>query len=300
MRSAFSKRVLLFVATNLAVLLVLGVSLRLLGLDRAAEQHAELDLWGLLAFSAIFGFAGSLVSLALSKWMALRFTGARAIDTPQDELEAWLLGTVQRLSREAGIGTPTVAIYPSDEPNAFATGARRDHALLAVSVGLLRRLSRDEVEAVLGHEVAHVANGDMVTMTLLQGVLNTFVLFVARVVGIVVDRVLLRSERGHGPAFWLATIAAQVVLGFLASLIVLAFSRRRELRADRGSAELLGPQPMIAALTRLKAAAQPAELPDTLRALGIRGGGARGGLARLLMSHPPLDERIEALRAAAG
>jgi heat shock protein HtpX len=293
--------VVLFIVTNLAVVLVLGISLRLLGVERLlVERGVGLNLWALLIFCAILGFAGSLISLALSKWMALRFTGAELIEKPRNETEAWLLATVEGLARRTGIGMPDVAVYPGREPNAFATGARRDSALVAVSAGLIDRLRRPEIEAVLGHEIAHVANGDMVTMTLLQGVLNTFVLFLSRVIGYTVDRVVFRAERDHGPGFWLTLIATQVVLGFLASLIVLWFSRRRELRADGGSADLLGPAPMIAALSRLKAVREPTELPDALRTFGIRGGEqAHGGIARLLLSHPPIDERIAALEARA-
>jgi heat shock protein HtpX len=286
--------VVLFVATNLAVVLVLGISLRLLGLERVlVERGVDLNLWALLAFCAIVGFAGSLISLALSKWMALRFTGAEVIDAPRSEAQAWLVATVERLSREAGVGRPDVAIYPSHDPNAFATGARRDHALVAVSTGLLERLRRPEIEAVIGHEVAHIANGDMVTMTLLQGVLNTFVLFFSRVVGYFVDRVVLRNEeRGLGIGFFLTSLLAQIVFGILASIIVMWFSRQREFRADAGGARLAGRESMKAALERLKAVVEPKGLPKEMAAFGISGG---GGLMRLFATHPSLDERIARL-----
>ncbi|MCI0572804.1 MAG: protease HtpX [Myxococcaceae bacterium] len=297
----FAKRILLFVATNLAVLLVLAVVMRLLGVDRMlAREGAGMNLGVLLVYAAVIGFTGSLISLATSKWMAKRFTGAHVITTPRDEREAWLLTTVQQLARRTGIGMPEVAIYASPEPNAFATGARRNKALVAVSTGLLQRMGPDEAEAVLGHEVAHVANGDMVTLTLLQGVVNTFVIFLSRVVGDIVDRTVFRSERGHGPGFWVTSLVAQMVLGIFATLIVLAYSRRRELRADHGSARLLGPAPMIAALERLRGARDvPVALPDSLRAFGIRGGPG-AGFGRLFRSHPPLEERIARLEELAG
>ena len=211
----------------------------------------------------------------------------------------WLVGTVQRLARESGIGEPEVAIYPSPDVNAFATGARRNHALVAVSAGLLQRMDREEAEAVLAHEVAHVANGDMITLAMVQGVVNTFVIFLSRVIGHIVDRTVFRTERGHGPGFIITALVAQVVLGILASVIVMWFSRRREFRADAGAARLRGPRPMIAALRRLQAIHEPAALPDSLRAFGIRGGG-RSGLARFFMSHPPIEERIAALRTLPG
>jgi heat shock protein HtpX len=297
MRTSFLTRIALFVLTNVAVLLVLAVVLRLLGIGRILDEAGVgLDYGALLTLSAVIGFAGSLISLAMSKWIALRTTGAEVITQPGNETEAWLAATVKRLAQEAGIGTPDVAIYPSADVNAFATGARRNHALVAVSVGLLQSMRREEAEAVLAHEVAHVANGDMITMTLLQGVVNTFVIFLSRVIGHVVDRVVFRTERGHGPGFLVTALVAQIFLGILASVIVLWFSRRREFRADAGAARWRGPRPMIAALRRLQAIHQPAELPDSLRAFGIRGG-ARHGLMRLFMSHPPIEERIAALEA---
>jgi heat shock protein HtpX len=238
---------------------------------------------------------GSFISLALSKWMAKRATGARVIDQPQSDTEAWLLRTVSLQAQAAGIRMPEVAIFPSDSPNAFATGARRDHALVAVSSGLLRGMKADEVEAVLAHEISHVANGDMVTLTLIQGVVNTFVLFLSRVIGHVVDRVVFRTERGHGPAFLITSIVAQVVLGILASMIVCAFSRWREFNADAGGARLAGREKMIAALERLKAAVDPQPLPEQMTAFGIS---APGAMLALLRTHPPLEERIARLRGA--
>ncbi|RPH76419.1 MAG: protease HtpX [Candidatus Rokuibacteriota bacterium] len=297
MRSSFFTRIALFVLTNLAVVLVLAVVLRLLGIDQILDEAGGgLDYGALLVLSIVIGFAGSLISLAMSKWLALRSTGAQVITQPRNETEAWLLGTVQRLAREAGIGAPDVAIYPSADVNAFATGARRNRALVAVSAGLLQSMRRDEAEAVLAHEVAHVANGDMITMMLLQGVVNTFVIFLSRVVGHIVDRTVFRTERGHGPGFFITAIVAQIVLGILASAIVMWFSRRREFRADAGAARWRGAPGMIAALRRLKAIHEPAALPDSLRAFGIRGGTGRG-LMRLFMSHPPIEERIAALEA---
>jgi heat shock protein HtpX len=292
------KRVFLFLATNIAVLLVLAIVLNLLGVDRILdEQGVDLDLGALLVFAAVFGFGGSFISLAMSKWSAKRMTGARVITQPSSQVERWLFDTVQRQAREAGIGMPEVAVYDAPEPNAFATGARRDAALVAVSTGLLRSMRPEEVEAVLAHEVSHVANGDMVTLTLIQGVVNTFVIFFSRVIGHLVDRLVFRTERGHGPGFWIVTIVAQVFLGILASMIVMWFSRQREFRADAGGARLAGRERMIAALERLKQG-HNASLPDQLAAFGISGHRA-AGLKRLFMTHPPLDERIAALRRVA-
>lgn len=292
------KRVLLFLATNLAIVAVLSVTLRLLGVERILDQEGVgLDLNSLLVFSFVFGMGGSFISLAMSKWTAKRFTGAQVIQQPRNEQERWLVETVQRQARAAGIGMPEVAIYNAPDVNAFATGARRDNALVAVSTGLLNTMSRDEAEAVLAHEVSHVANGDMVTLALIQGVVNTFVIFLSRVIGHFVDRVVFKNERGHGPAFWVTAIIAELVLGILASIIVMWFSRQREFRADAGGARLAGRQKMIAALERLaRAHTQP--LPDQLAAFGIAGGIAHG-LKRLFMTHPPLSERIAALRAQA-
>lgn len=287
------KRVFLLIATNIAVLLVLSVVARLLGLDRVLDEQGGINFQTLLAFCAVFGFGGALISLAMSKWVAKHSTGARVITQPRDAVEAWLYETVQRQAQQAGIGMPEVAIYDSPDMNAFATGARRDSALVAVSTGLLQRMNRREVEAVLGHEISHVANGDMVTLTLIQGVVNTFVLFLSRVIGYTVDRVVFRSERDHGPGFFITTLVAQLVLGILASMIVAWFSRQREFRADTGGANLAGRDGMIGALEALKSAHGPSTLPDSLKAFGISGG---GGISRLFMSHPPLDERIAALR----
>jgi len=289
------KRVMLLIVTNLAVVLILSIVLRLLGVDRILDaQGASLDLTGLLVFASVFGFGGSFISLALSKWTAKRMTGAQVISAPRNADEAWLVQTVKRQADRAGIGMPEVAVYEAPDPNAFATGMRRNSALVAVSTGLLRAMRRDEVEAVLGHEISHVANGDMVTLTLIQGVVNTFVLFFSRVVGYVVDRVVFKTERGHGPAFFITTILAQIVFGILASVIVMWFSRRREFLADAGSASLEGREKMIAALRRLQKSAEQPHLPDQMAAFGISG--ARGGgLKKLFMTHPPLEERIEAL-----
>ena len=291
------KRVMLFIATNLAIIVVLSLTFRLLGFERILDaQGVNLDLNALLVFAALFGFSGSLLSLAISKWTAKRMTRAQVIEQPRNNTEQWLLDTVRRQAQMAGIGMPEVAIYDSPDINAFATGARRDHALVAVSSGLLNAMQRDEAEAVLGHEISHVANGDMITLALIQGVVNTFVIFLSRVIGHVVDRVVFKVERGHGPAFWITVVISELVLGILASLIVRWFSRQREFRADAGGAALTRPQQMIAALERLKLTAGQPHLPDQMAAFGISGKVA-GGLARLLMTHPPLEERIAALRA---
>lgn len=293
------KRIFLFLATNLAIIVVLSISLRLLGVERILdEQGVGLDLKSLLIFAAVIGFGGSFISLAISKWMAKRSTGAQVIEQPSNEVERWLVNTVKRQAERAGIGMPEVAIFPSQAPNAFATGMNRNKALVAVSSGLLHSMDKDEVEAVLGHEIAHVANGDMVTLTLIQGVVNTFVIFLSRVIGHTVDRVVFKTERGHGPAFWITAIIAEIVLGILASTIVMWFSRQREFRADAGGASLASRQKMIAALERLKRSSGQAQLPDQLAAFGIAGGIGQG-IKKLFMSHPPLDERIEALRRAA-
>ena len=289
------KRIALFLITNIAVLAVLAIVLSLLGINSILdEQGVNLDLTALLVYSAVIGFTGSFISLAISKWSAKRMTGAHVIDQPRNETEQWLLSTVKRQADRAGIGMPEVAIYDAPEMNAFATGARRNSALVAVSTGLLQQMTRDEVEAVLGHEIAHVANGDMVTMTLVQGVVNTFVIFLSRVVGFLVDRLVFKVERGHGPAFYIVSILAQILFGILASTITMWFSRQREFHADRGGAELAGRQKMIAALERLRGGAQQ-DLPDQLAAFGISGRVARG-FKRAFMSHPPLEERIAALK----
>jgi heat shock protein HtpX len=292
------KRIALFLATNIAVLVVISVAFRLLGIDSLlAQEGTQLDLRALLIYSAIIGFSGSFISLALSKWMAKRATGARVIDTPRNSAESWLVSTVHRQADAAGIRRPEVAIYDSPDVNAFATGPSRNNALVAVSTGLLGQLGQKEVEAVLGHEVSHVANGDMVTLTLLQGVVNTFVVFLSRVVGFLVDRLVFRTERGYGPGFFIASLVAQILLGILATMIVMWFSRRREFRADAGGAKLAGRDSMIRALQGLQRVHNPAALPQAIEAFGISGRGARpGGLMRLFMSHPPLEERIAALQ----
>jgi heat shock protein HtpX len=286
---------MLFIFTNLAVILILSIVLRVLGVDRILdEQGVDLDLANLLVFAAVFGFGGAFVSLALSKWTAKRLTGAQVISAPRNSAEAWLVKTVERQAGKAGIGMPEVAVFDSPAPNAFATGMRRHRSLVAVSTGLLRAMSPEEVEGVLGHEISHVANGDMVTLALIQGVVNTFVIFFSRVVGHLVDRVVFRTQRGHGPAFFITALLAQLVFGILATIIVMWFSRRREFRADSGSAALEGREKMIAALKRLQKAANRDPLPDQLAAFGISGP-ARLGIRRLFMTHPPLEERIDAL-----
>jgi len=274
---------------------VLAIAMQVFGLEGYLDEQGGIDLQSLLIFSAIIGFSGSLISLAASKAIAKWSTGARVIDQPQNAAESWLIGRVQAHAQRAGIAMPQVAIYEAPDPNAFATGARRNSALVAVSTGLLRGMKENEVDAVLAHEVSHIANGDMVTLTLIQGVVNTFVIFLSRIAGYFVDRVIFKNQRGHGPGFWITSIVAQILLGILASAIVMWFSRQREFRADAGAAELAGRENMVAALERLKSGPQQAALPDALQAFGIAGGGGLG-FKRLLMSHPPLDERIEALR----
>ena len=289
------KRIALFIATNLAVILVLSVVLRLLGVDRILDESGTgINYEALLVLSLVIGFGGSFISLAMSKFMARHSTGAKVITEPRSAAESWLLATVERQARQAGIDTPEVAIYDSPDMNAFATGARRNSALVAVSTGLLRNMPKEEVEAVLAHEVSHVANGDMVTLALVQGVVNTFVIFLSRIVGHIVDRVVLRNEQGYGIGYFVSVIVAQLVLGILASTIVMWVSRQREFRADAGSAAINGREPMINALARLERG-MPAELPESLEAFGISGG-KREGIRRLFMSHPPIPERIEALR----
>ena len=289
------KRVFLLIVTNFAILAVLSVTMQLLGIDSALTNETGLNLQGLLVFAAMFGFGGAFISLFISKWMAKRSTGAHVIEVPANTTERWLVDTVRRQAERAGIGMPEVAIYDAPDVNAFATGWNRNNALVAVSTGLLNNMSQDEAEAVLGHEISHVANGDMVTLTLIQGVVNTFVIFISRVIGYIVDRVLLKNEKGEGMGFFIATMAAEVVLGVLASMVVAWFSRHREFRADAGGASLAGREKMIAALERLKGNQEQTALPAQMSALGISGGGA---MMKLFMSHPPLDERIAALRAA--
>jgi heat shock protein HtpX len=269
--------------------------MQLLGIDRMLTRETGLNLQGLLLMAAIFGFGGAFISLFISKWMAKMATGAQVIEVPANMTERWLVDTVKRQAEQAGIGMPEVAIYDAPDINAFATGWNRNDSLVAVSTGLLQNMTQDEAEAVLGHEVSHVANGDMVTLTLIQGVLNTFVIFLSRVVGFVVDRVLLKNERGTGIGYWVTTIIAEIVLGIVAAIIVAWFSRQREYRADAGGASLAGREKMIAALERLKLNQEQSQLPAQMSAFGISGG---GGFMRLMMSHPPLDERIAALREA--
>jgi heat shock protein HtpX len=294
----FATRIGLFLVTNLAVVLVLNITMRLLGFESfMLQQGVDLNLNGLLIFAAVIGFGGALVSLAISKWSAKRMTGAQVISQPQSEAERWLVTTVKRQAQAAGIGMPEVAIYNAPDVNAFATGMNRNNALVAVSTGLLQNMTRDEAEAVLGHEVSHVANGDMITLALIQGVVNTFVIFLSRVIGHVVDRVVFKTEHGHGPAFWITAIIAELVLGILATIIVMGFSRRREYRADAGGAQLAGRQKMIAALERLQQSVGQPHLPDQMAAFGISGNIAHG-LKRLLMTHPPLEERIARLKAS--
>lgn len=294
------KRVGLFLLTNLAVMFVLGIALMILysvfGIS-STTMTGGIDYVGLLIIAAVIGFGGAFVNLAMSKMLAKMMTGAKVIERPGNAQEQWLFDTVQRFARQANIGMPEIAIYDAPEINAFATGARRDNSLVAVSTGLLNAMTRDEAEAVIGHEVAHVANGDMVTLTLIQGVMNTFVVFLAHIIGRFVDKVVFKSENGHGPGFFITYMVAQVVLGIAASIVVMWFSRQREFRADIGGARLAGREKMIAALERLQRSTGESHLPDEMRAFGINGG--RGGsLARLFMSHPPLEERIAALRAA--
>ena len=291
------KRVFLFLATNIAILLVLSVTVRLLGLDRFLEQSGGLNLTTLLMFAAVIGFGGSFISLAMSKFLAKRMTGAQVIEQPRNPTEAWLIETVRRQARQAGIEMPEVAVYDSPEINAFATGMNKNKALVAVSTGLLRSMRQEEAEAVLGHEVSHVANGDMVTLALIQGVVNTFVVFLARIIGHVVDRAVFKNEEGYGPAYWVTTIVAELLLAIVASVIVMWFSRQREFRADSGGARLAGREKMIAALERLRQNQQPSQLPNQMAAFGINGGIAQG-LRRLFTSHPPLEQRIAALQAS--
>lgn len=286
-------RIFLFLATNLAIVFVLSISMRLLGVEPYLQQNG-LNMNSLLIFAAVFGFGGAFISLLLSKWMAKRSVGAQVITQPSNRTEQWLLDVVERQSSRAGIQMPEVAIWQSPQVNAFATGANKNKALVAISTGLLQSMSQDEAEAVIGHEISHIANGDMVTMTLIQGVVNTFVLFLSRVIGQTVDRVVFKNERGHGPAFWITVIISELVLGLLASIVVMWFSRRREFSADQGGAQLTSKQSMINALERLKGQRE-APLPDKLAAFGISGQKALG-LRRLFMTHPPLDERIQALR----
>lgn len=289
------KRIFLFIVTNLAILVVLSITLRILGVDRILDaEGGGIDFNSLLIMAGVIGFGGSLISLAMSKWSAKRMTGAVVIEQPSDPTERWLVETVRRQADRAGIGMPEVAIYDAPDVNAFATGMNRNDALVAVSTGLLHSMQKDEIEGVLAHEISHVANGDMVTLALIQGVVNTFVIFLSRVIGHFVDRVVFKTERDHGPAFLITTLVAQMVLGILASMIVMWFSRQREFRADAGGAQLAGRNKMIAALERLKQQHELPQLPERLAAFGISGG---KGITSLFMSHPPLEARIAALRA---
>jgi heat shock protein HtpX len=289
------KRIALLIVTNLAVILLLTIVARVLGIDRMLTAEG-INFTSLILFSALIGFGGAFISLLISKWMAKRSTGATVIDGSEGTTQFWLVNTVKRLSEKAGIGMPEVALYEG-APNAFATGAFRDSALVAVSTGLLESMSREEVEAVLGHEIGHVANGDMVTLTLIQGVVNTFVIFLSRVIGYVVDRVILKNNRGQGIGFFVTVIVSQIVLGIFASMIVAWFSRQREFRADAASASLLGsPLPMVNALARL-GGLQPGALPEAMKASGISAG--PGGWGALFSTHPPVEQRIAALQARA-
>ena len=287
-------RIALFLATNMAILVVISIVFSLLGFEGIlAENGVDLDLQALLVMSAVIGFSGSFISLLMSKWLAKRSMGVQLIEQPANNTERWLVDTVKRQAEQTGIGMPEVGIFNSPEPNAFATGANKNNALVAVSTGLLQRMNQDEVEAVLAHEVSHVANGDMITMALIQGVVNTFVVFLARIVGFFVDRVILKNERGLGIGYYITSIIAQIFLSILASIIVMWFSRRREFKADAGGASLAGRQKMIAALAALqpRPGEEPGELPENMAAFGIS-----GKMSSLFSSHPPLEQRIEALR----
>jgi heat shock protein HtpX len=291
------KRIALYLGTNLAVLVVLSFTMRLFGIESLLDQQGiGLDMNALLLYAAVIGFSGSFISLLISKWTAKHLTGAKVIEQPRNDRERWLVDTVKRLARDAKIGMPEVAIYDSPQPNAFATGASRNNALVAVSTGLMTAMTQDEVEAVLAHEVSHVANGDMITMALIQGVVNTFVIVLSRVIGHLVDRMIFKTERGHGPAFWITSIIAELVLAVLASIIVMWFSRQREYRADAGAAKLVGANKMIAALQRLGGTANE-PLPDQLNAFGIAGG--KAGISALFMTHPSIEDRVNALRQSA-
>ncbi len=286
------KRIIYFLATNVAIMLVLSVTMRLLGVEPYLNANG-LDLSNLLAFAAIMGFGGAFISLAMSKWSAKRMSGAVVIEEARTPTEIWLVKTVRQQADAVGIKMPEVAVFDSPEVNAFATGMTKNSSLVAVSTGLLNAMTKDEAEAVLAHEVSHIANGDMVTLTLIQGVVNTFVMFLSRVIGYTVDKVIFKTERGTGPAFFITMIIAELVLGVLASIIVMWFSRQREFRADAGAAKLSSRAKMIAALERLQAQHTPSALPKQMAAFGISGG---GGFAKLFSSHPSLDDRIAALR----
>jgi heat shock protein HtpX len=284
-------RIGLFLATNVAIMVLISIIFQVLGLEGIlAENGVDLNLQALLVLSAVIGFGGSIISLLMSKWLAKKTMGVQIIETPSNEAESWLVGTVQRQAQQAGIGMPEVGIFDSPSPNAFATGANKNSALVAVSTGLLQSMNRGEVEAVLGHEVSHVANGDMVTMTLIQGVVNTFVVFFSRIVGHFIDRVVFKTERGYGPGYYIGSIVAQIVFSLLANIIVAWFSRRREFRADSGGANLSSKRQMADALRALQRVHEPQPLPNEMAAFGIN-----GGLKSLFSTHPPLEERIAAL-----
>ena len=286
-------RIVLFLATNLAIMIAISILFNVLGLKSALDaQGVYLNLNGLLMMSAVIGMSGSIISLFMSKWSARNAMGVHVIEHPQNQTEQWLVNIVARQAQQAGIGMPEVGIFDAPDPNAFATGANRDSALVAVSTGLLHSMNAEEVEAVLGHEISHVANGDMVTMALMQGVVNTFVYFFATIIGYVVDRAVFKTERGYGPAYYITQMVAQIALSILASMLVMWFSRYREFRADAGGANLAGRQKMINALRALQRSHEQPQLPGELAAFGING----GGIQRLFMSHPPLEERIEALQ----
>jgi heat shock protein HtpX len=287
------KRIVLLIATNVAIMLVLSIVVSVFGLDRYLTKEG-LNLQSLLVFSAVLGFGGAFISLLISKWMAKAAMGVKVITEPRTADEQWLVNTVRAQAQQAGIGMPEVGIFDSPDPNAFATGANKNSALVAVSTGLLRNMRRNEVEAVLGHEVSHVANGDMVTLTLIQGVMNTFVFFLARIVGFVVDRMILKNERSGGIGYFVTVMAAQLVLGILAGMVVAWFSRQREFRADAGGAHLAGTNSMVGALEALRRVHSPTALPEKMQAFGIRSGTPQGW-QKLFMSHPPLEERIAAL-----
>jgi|TARA_B110000259_G_scaffold53672_1_gene63234 heat shock protein HtpX len=292
------QRIFLFLLTNIAIMIILSITLRILGVESLLAQNgSDLNLNALVIFSGIFGFGGAFISLAISKWMAKRMTGARVIENPSNNIEKWLLETVKKQSKIVGIKMPEVAIFPSPQMNAFATGASKNKALVAVSQGLLDSMTQGEIEAVVGHEMSHVANGDMVTLTLIQGVVNTFVIFFSRVIGHVVDRVILKNQRGHGIGYFVTTIFAQIILSILASVIVMYFSRKREYVADTGGADLAGNQNMINALRRL-GQKEPEALPEQLAAFGI-GERPKTGWRELWSSHPPLEDRIKALEKRA-
>ncbi|MCG8488028.1 MAG: protease HtpX [Chromatiales bacterium] len=288
-------RIALFLGTNLAILALISITFRLLGIEGLLMQNGvDLDINALLIYSAVIGFSGSLISLFISKWMAKRSMGVQLIQTPGNEVERWLVSTVESQAQRAGIGMPEVGIFNHASPNAFATGWNKNDALVAVSTGLMQQMNRDEVEAVLAHEVSHVANGDMVTLSLIQGVVNTFVVFLSRIIGHTVDRVVFKTERGYGPAFYIVSLVAEFVLGILAMTIVMWFSRWREFRADKGGADLAGRGKMIAALRRLQQAHEPEPMPEEMAAFAI----SAGKVQKLFASHPPLEDRIAALESA--